>query len=82
MGPGRARSVVLLIGKACSTFGEASTPAGVEAICCSFRNRDGALSALFQRICCFLFMRLAMISLTELSTKAVEIGSPFRRRAA
>jgi hypothetical protein len=30
----------------------------------------------------FLFMRLAMISLTELSTKAVEIGSQFRRRAA
>ena len=36
--------------------------------------------ALFQRICCFLFMRLAMISLTELSTKAVEIASPRRRR--
>ncbi|MEA2730922.1 MAG: hypothetical protein QOD93_5196 [Acetobacteraceae bacterium] len=33
--------------------------------------------ALFQRICCFLFMRLAMISLTALSTNAVEIGSPF-----
>jgi hypothetical protein len=29
-----------------------------------------------------LFMRFAMISLTELSTKAVEIASPLRRRAA
>jgi hypothetical protein len=39
-------------------------------------------SVLFQPICCFLFMRLAMISLTERSTKAVETGSSFRRRAA
>jgi hypothetical protein len=45
------------------------------------RGRTG-LSSLFQRICCFLFMRLAMISLTALSTDAVEIGSPRRRRAA
>jgi hypothetical protein len=29
-----------------------------------------------------LFMRLATISLTALSTNAVEIGSPRRRRAA
>jgi hypothetical protein len=29
-----------------------------------------------------LFMRLATISLIALSTKAVEIGSPFRRLAA
>ena len=43
---------------------------------------EGLHRCLFQRICCFLFMRLAMISLTELSTNAVEIGSPFRRRAA
>ena len=39
--------------------------------------------ALFQRICLFfLFMRLAMISLTELSTNAVEINSRSQRRAA
>jgi hypothetical protein len=34
-----------------------------------------------QRIRCFLFTRLATISLTALSTNAVEIGSPRRRRA-
>ena len=39
-------------------------------------SRKGCTVALFQRICCFLFMRLAMISLTALSTNAVEIGSP------
>ncbi len=37
---------------------------------------EGRTVGLFQRICCFLFMHLAMISLTELSTNAVEIGSP------
>ena len=42
----------------------------------------GCTVVRFQRICCFLFMRLATISLTALSTKAVEIGSPRRRRAA
>ena len=45
-------------------------------------SRKGCTVALFQRICCLLFMRLAMISLTELSTNAVEIASPHRRRAA
>ena len=38
--------------------------------------------ARFQRICCALFMRLATIALTALSTNAVEIGSPRRLRAA
>jgi hypothetical protein len=32
--------------------------------------------------CYFLFTRLATISLTALSTNAVEIASPLRRRAA
>jgi hypothetical protein len=40
----------------------------------------GCTVILFHRICCFLFMRLATISLTALSTNAVEIGSPYRLR--
>ena len=44
--------------------------------------KEGLYRHPVQRICCFLFMRLATISLTALSTKAVEIGSPHRRRAA
>ena len=44
--------------------------------------RKGYTVALFHRICCFLLMRLATISLTALSTNAVEIGSPRRCRAA
>jgi hypothetical protein len=36
----------------------------------------------FQRIGCFLFMRLATISLTALSTNVVEVGLPHRLRAA
>jgi hypothetical protein len=39
-------------------------------------SRKGCTVTLFQRICCFLFMRLATISLTALSTNAVEMGSP------
>ena len=42
----------------------------------------GCTVARLQRICCFLFMRLATILLTALSTNAVEIGSPCRHRAA
>src|SRR4051794_17552936 len=45
-------------------------------------SRKGCTLALLQRICCLLFRRLATISLTALSTNAVEIGSPRRRRAA
>src|SRR4051794_5749494 len=45
-------------------------------------SRKGCTVALFQRICCALVMRLATIALTALSTNAVEIGSPRRRRAA
>ena len=41
------------------------------------RGRPGS-----QRICCFLVVRLATTSFTALSTKAVETGSPRRRRAA
>jgi hypothetical protein len=44
--------------------------------------KKGCTAILFQRICCFLFIRLATISLTALSTNAVEIGSPCCRRAA
>jgi hypothetical protein len=36
-------------------------------------SRKDCTVVLFQCICCFLFMRLAMISLTALSTNAVEI---------
>jgi hypothetical protein len=43
---------------------------------------EGRTVALCQRICCFLFMRLAMISLTALAADAVGIASPLRRRAA
>src|SRR5215212_8848592 len=45
-------------------------------------SRKGCTLARLQRICCLLFRRLATISLTALSTNAVEIGSPRRRRAA
>jgi hypothetical protein len=45
-------------------------------------SRKDCTVVLVQRICCVLLMRLAMISLTALSTNAVEIGSPRRRRAA
>src|SRR4051812_47283344 len=45
-------------------------------------SRKGCTVALFQRICCALFMRLATIALTALSTNAVEIGSPRRTRRA
>jgi hypothetical protein len=45
-------------------------------------SKKGCTVVLFHRICCFLFMRLATISLTALSTNAVEINSPRRRRAA
>src|SRR3954451_20363493 len=45
-------------------------------------SRKGCTVARFQRICCALFRRLATISLTALSTNAVAIGSPRRRRAA
>src|SRR3954467_5179058 len=48
---------------------------------CARRGRVARV-ALFQRICCALFRRLATIALTALSTNAVEIGSPRRRRAA
>src|SRR3954452_19215823 len=41
-------------------------------------SRKGCTVALVQRICCALVMRLATISLTALSTNAVEIGSPGR----
>jgi hypothetical protein len=37
-------------------------------------SRNGCTVALFHLICCFLFMRLATISLTALSTNAVEKG--------
>ena len=43
-------------------------------------SSKGCTLALFQRICCFLFIRLPIISLTALFINAVEIGSPFRRR--
>ena len=43
-------------------------------------SRKGCTLVLFQRICCFLFIRLATISLIALSTNAVEIGSSRRRR--
>src|SRR3954447_17465808 len=36
-------------------------------------SRKGCMVALFQRICCFLAMRLATISSTALSTNAVEM---------
>ncbi len=50
-------------------------------------NRDahvqnGCTVHLFHRICCFLTMRLGRISLTTLSTKAFDIGSPSWRRRA
>ena len=38
-------------------------------------SRKGCTLALFQRICCFLFIRLPIISLTALFINAVEIGS-------
>jgi hypothetical protein len=40
----------------------------------------GCTVHLFHRICCFLIMRFERISLTALSTNAVEIGSRSRRR--
>src|SRR5271165_6375308 len=43
---------------------------------CVRRGRKDCTVVLFRRICCFLTMRLAMISLTALSTNAVEIGFP------
>ena len=43
-------------------------------------SRKGCTVHLFHRICCFLIMRFDKISLTALSTKAVEIGRPSWRR--
>ena len=43
-------------------------------------SRKGCTVHLFHRICCFLIMRFDTISLTALSTKAVEMGSRAWRR--
>jgi hypothetical protein len=43
-------------------------------------SRKGCKVHRFHRICCFLIMRFDKISLTALSTNAVEIGSPSCRR--
>lgn len=42
-------------------------------------SRNGCTVDLFQRFCCFLITRRAMISLIALSTMPVEIGSPMAR---
>lgn len=47
---------------------------------CTRTVRNDCTVNWFQRICCFLTMRLAMTSLTVDSTQAVEIGSLLRWR--